>query len=40
MIETAILISIGIVIGWCWPQPKWAARAQARIVAWFKGLLG
>jgi hypothetical protein len=37
MIETTILIVIGIAIGWCWPQPNWAKTAQARIVGWVKG---
>jgi len=40
MIEAGMYIVIGIVIGWCWPQPKWAAAAQAKIVAWVKGMLG
>jgi hypothetical protein len=40
VIEVGIYIVIGIAIGWCWPQPKWAATLQAKVVAWVKGLLG
>lgn len=40
MIETAIYLVIGIVIGWMWPQPKWAAALQVKVVAWVKGLFG
>lgn len=38
MIETIIILMIGICIGWVWPQPNWAKTAQARIVGWVKGL--
>ncbi|WP_274607590.1 hypothetical protein [Thiococcus pfennigii] len=38
MFSALIILAIGIIIGWNWPQPPWARDAQAKTVAWVRSL--
>ncbi|AGA90055.1 hypothetical protein Thimo_1258 [Thioflavicoccus mobilis 8321] len=39
MLSALIILVIGIIIGWNWPQPPWARDAQNKVVAWIRSLL-
>lgn len=36
MLSEIIFLLIGAFIGWNFPQPTWAKKVQAKIVAWWK----
>jgi hypothetical protein len=38
MLESLLLIAIGIVIGWNLPQPPWARDLQDKAVQFFRDL--
>ncbi|AHF02675.1 hypothetical protein MARPU_01530 [Marichromatium purpuratum 984] len=38
MLYALLLLAVGIVIGWNWPQPPWARDFQARVVGTVRSL--
>lgn len=36
MLNLAIGLIIGIIIGWNWPQPDWAKNIQTRLVSFVR----
>lgn len=40
MMDILLWVVVGLVVGWNLPQPAWAAWVQAKVVGFFKGLLG
>lgn len=38
MLNALIILAIGIIIGWNWPQPTWARDIQDKIVNWFRSV--
>lgn len=36
MIELVIALAIGTLIGWNFPQPDFAVKAQNKVTSWFK----
>ena len=36
MLETVILLAIGLIVGWNFPQPDYAKAIQAKILGIFK----
>jgi hypothetical protein len=33
---TLLMIGIGVLIGWHFPQPEWAQKVQAGVTMWAK----
>ncbi|WP_255420151.1 MULTISPECIES: hypothetical protein [Marichromatium] len=40
LLYVLLLLAVGIVIGWNWPQPPWARDFQARVVDTVRSLTG
>ena len=38
MLTVLLLIAVGIVIGWNWPQPPWAREWQEKVVGFFRSI--
>jgi len=38
MFNAIIILAVGIIIGWNWPQPEWARDIQDKIVNWARSL--
>ncbi len=38
MISALLILAIGIIIGWNWPQPAWAREIQDKVVDWVRSL--
>lgn len=38
MLTMLLLIAVGIVIGWNWPQPSWAREWQQKVLDTFRSL--
>jgi len=36
MFNMLVILAIGIIIGWNWPQPTWAKDTQDKIVNWVR----
>jgi predicted negative regulator of RcsB-dependent stress response len=34
MLYAALLIGFGVIVGWQFPQPEIAKKAQAAVIAW------
>lgn len=39
MLTTVFWFVVGAFVGWNFPQPAWAAKAQAKVTGFFKKLL-
>jgi hypothetical protein len=37
---TLLMIGLGVLIGWQFPQPTFAKKVQDKIVAWTKAKIG